>query len=79
MEKSRLDPEQHGQSAAHGEHEGEEDGAVLLCLALQRFLVGLVGRGGRLECRGGAWCDGGAAGTHVVQVPGELSLPGFLP
>lgn len=51
---------------------------MLVCLPLQRFLVGLVGGRGALGCRHGAGWEGGAAGAHVVEVSRELCLPGLL-
>lgn len=47
-------------------------------LPLQFILVGLVG-GGALGRRHSAGGEGGAAGTHVVEVSRELRLPGLLP
>lgn len=51
---------------------------MLVCLAFQSFLVGLVGGGRALGWRHSAGRKGGAAGAHVVEVPRKLRLPGFL-
>lgn len=47
-------------------------------MTFQRFLVGLVGRGGALGCRHGAGRQSGAAGAHVVEVARKLCFPGLL-
>lgn len=52
---------------------------MLVRLSLQGLLVGLVGGWRALGRRHGAGREGGAAGTHVVQVSRELRLPGLLP
>lgn len=67
------------QSAAHGQQQ-RGDGRVLPeRLSLQRLLVGLLRGGGALGSRHGGGGQGAAAGTHVVQVSGELRLPRLLP
>lgn len=66
------------QGAAYREQQCGEGGAVLVRLAFQCFLVGLVGGGGALGHRHGAGWQGGAASAHVVKVPGKLCLPGLL-
>lgn len=73
----RLSLEQQ-QSAAYGEQHCGQGGAVLVRLSLQGLLVGLV-RGRRALGRGhSGGREGGAAGTHVVEVSRELRLPGLL-
>lgn len=51
---------------------------MIVCSPFQCFLVGLVGGGRALGCRHSAGREGGAAGTHVIEVSGKLRLPGLL-
>lgn len=67
------------QGAAHRKQHRGEGRAGPPRLTLQRLLVGLVGGGGALWRRHGAGRQSGAAGAHVVEVPGKLRLPGLLP
>lgn len=82
-----LDPEDHHdvlahehkqQRAAHRKQQRGESRAGPRRSTLQRLLVGLVRRGRALWSRHGAGRQGGAAGAHVVEVPGKLRLPGLL-
>lgn len=67
------------QSAADGDQHGGQGGAEPVRSSLQGLLVGLVRAGGALGRRHAGGRQGGAAGAHVVEVPGELRLPGLLP
>lgn len=73
-----LTPEENQEHAAHGQRQCEDRRAVPVRLPFQRLLVHLIGGRRTLGNRQRAGREGGAAGTHVVEVSRKLRLPGLL-